>query len=86
MGGEVIDANPTGCPSVTGLGTVREVMSRPVFLLGNAMGLKNPSYLTFRGLPKLEADGLGKGRHLSGHDPLATGAATAPLRLVPALK
>jgi hypothetical protein len=51
MGGEAIDVNPTGCQSVTGLGTVREVVSHPAFyrLLGNAMGLKNPSYLTFTG-------------------------------------
>jgi hypothetical protein len=52
MGGENIDVNPTGCQSVTGLGTVREVMSHPAFyrLLGNAMGLKNASDLTFRGV------------------------------------
>jgi hypothetical protein len=51
MGGEAIDVNPTGCQSVTGLGTVREVLSHPGFyrLLGSAMGLKNASYLTFRG-------------------------------------
>lgn len=51
MGGEAIDVNPTGCQSVTGLGTVREAMSRPTFyrLLGGAMGLKNANYLTFRG-------------------------------------
>jgi len=43
--------NPTGCQSVTGLGTVREAMSHLAFyrLLGNVMGLKNPNYLTFRG-------------------------------------
>ncbi|MHB2029152.1 MAG: hypothetical protein ACYCPT_10085 [Acidimicrobiales bacterium] len=51
MGGEAIDVNPTGCQSVTGLGTVREAMSHLAFyrLLGNVMGLKNPNYLTFRG-------------------------------------
>ena len=52
MGGEAIDVNPTGCQSVTGLGTVREAMSSIAFfrLLGSAMGLKNASYLTFRGV------------------------------------
>lgn len=51
MGGEAIDVNPTGCQSVTGLGTVREAISSVAFyqLLGNAMGLKNANYLTFRG-------------------------------------
>jgi hypothetical protein len=51
MGGEAIDVNPTGCQPVTGLGTVREAMSPVAFyqLLGNAMGLKNANYLTFRG-------------------------------------
>ena len=51
MGGEAIDVNPTGCQLVTGLGTVREAMSPIAFyrLLGNAMGLKNANYLTFRG-------------------------------------
>lgn len=50
LGGEAIDMNPTGCQGVTGLGTAREAMSRPDFyrLLGNAMGLKNATYLTFR--------------------------------------
>ena len=51
MGGEAMDMNPTGCQSVTGLGTVREAGSHPAFyqLLGNAMGLKNASNQTFRG-------------------------------------
>lgn len=51
MGGEAIDVNPTGCQSVTGLGTVREAGSHPAFfrILGKAMGLKNANYLTFRG-------------------------------------
>ena len=51
IGGEAIDVNPTGCQPVTGLGTVREAMSPVAFyqLLGNAMGLKNANYLTFRG-------------------------------------
>jgi hypothetical protein len=51
MGGEAIDVYPTGCQSVTGLGTVREVISRPAFyrLLGSAMGLKNANYRTFSG-------------------------------------
>lgn len=51
MGGEAIDVNPTGCQSVTGLGTVREAMAHPAFyrLLGNVMGLKNASYQTFQG-------------------------------------
>jgi len=51
MGGEAIDVNPTGCQVVTGLGTGREAMSSIAFyrLLGNAMGLKNANYMTFRG-------------------------------------
>ncbi len=51
LGGEAIDVNPTGCQRVTGLGTVREAISHPVFyqILGNAMGLKNANYMTFRG-------------------------------------
>jgi hypothetical protein len=53
MGGEYIDVNPTGCQLVTGLGTVREATTHPAFyrLLGNAMGLKNANYLTFRQAP-----------------------------------
>ena len=52
MGGEAIDANPTGCQWVTGLGMVREALSPVAFyrLLGNAMGLKNASDQTFRGV------------------------------------
>ena len=52
-GGEYIDVNPTGCQLVTGLGTVREATTHPAFyrLLGNAMGLKNANYLTFRQAP-----------------------------------
>ncbi len=51
MGGEAIDVNPTGCQAVTGLGAVREAMSSINFyrLLGNAMGVRSASYLTFRG-------------------------------------
>ena len=50
-GVEALDVNPTGCQSVEGLEAVREVMSHPAFfrVLGRAMGLKNSSYLTFRG-------------------------------------
>lgn len=50
-GADLIVVNPTGCQSVTGLGTVREAGSHPAFyrVLGNAMGLKNANDLTFRG-------------------------------------
>lgn len=51
MGGDTIDVNPTGCQLVTGLATTREAMTAIAFyrLLGNAMGLRNANYLTFRG-------------------------------------
>ena len=51
LGGEGIDVGPSGCQSVTGLGTVREVMSRPAFyrLLGSAIGLHHSNQQTFLG-------------------------------------
>jgi hypothetical protein len=50
-GADLVVVDPTGCEVVTGLGTGREAMSDPAFyrILGNAMGLKNANYLTFRG-------------------------------------
>jgi hypothetical protein len=51
LGGEAIAVNPTGCQWVTGLGTVREALYHVAFyrILGTAMGLRNASYMTFRG-------------------------------------
>jgi hypothetical protein len=50
-GDDLIVVNPTGCPSVTGLGAVRTTALGTDFyrVLGKAMGLTNANYLTFRG-------------------------------------
>lgn len=51
MGGEAINLHPTGCHSVTGLGAVRTTAGSTGFywLLGSAMGLRNPGFQTFEG-------------------------------------
>ena len=51
MGGEVINLNPTGCHSVTGLGAVRTTAASTGFywLLGSAMGLRNAGFRSFEG-------------------------------------
>ena len=50
-GGESIEVNPTGCPSVTGLGVVRTTAVNRDFyrVLGNAMVLRHAGYSTFAG-------------------------------------
>jgi len=51
MGGEAINLLPTGCHSVTGLGAVRTTAASTGFywLLGSAMGLRNPGLRTIEG-------------------------------------
>lgn len=51
MGGEAIDAHPTGCQLVTGLGSVRTTRYHPGFyrILARAMGLRNAGYQSFTG-------------------------------------
>jgi hypothetical protein len=55
MGGEAINAYPTGCETVTGLGAVRTTAEHHAFfrLLGNAIGLKDAGYFTFAGIVEL---------------------------------
>jgi hypothetical protein len=51
MGGEAINLHPTGCDSVTGLGTVRTTAVSTGFywLVGSAMGLRNSGLRTIEG-------------------------------------
>ncbi|MDA8276610.1 MAG: hypothetical protein M0Z45_00190 [Actinomycetota bacterium] len=80
LGGEAIDVNPTDCQGVTGLGTVREAISHPVFyrIPGNGNGIKERQLHDVQGiLGAASNDKLGQAEFTASRPYLADESVTA---------